>query len=178
MFVGPGVEVYEGMIVGENARVRRHGREPHQGEEAHQPPRRRLPTTLVRLAPPRPMSLEQALEFIAADECVEVTPGTVRLRKVDPRRRASRGRSSDAKRAKPEPVSARDAHVDVALRLQSRDAYRRITLVAAVLLAIIIVTGGAVRLTDSGPRVPVVAELRGGRLTPHSASDYNRWSSS
>ena len=35
-----------------------------------------------RLAPPRPMSLEQALEFIAADECVEVTPKVVRIRKV------------------------------------------------------------------------------------------------
>jgi GTP-binding protein len=34
------------------------------------------------LAPPRPMSLEQALEFIAADECVEVTPNHVRIRKV------------------------------------------------------------------------------------------------
>ena len=38
MFVGPGTEVYEGMIVGENARVRRHGRQPDQGEEAHQRP--------------------------------------------------------------------------------------------------------------------------------------------
>jgi GTP-binding protein len=37
---------------------------------------------LVRLTPPRPMSLEQALEFIADDECVEVTPTSVRLRKV------------------------------------------------------------------------------------------------
>ena len=40
------------------------------------------PTTLVRLVPPRPMSLEQALEFIADDECVEVTPHSLRLRKV------------------------------------------------------------------------------------------------
>jgi GTP-binding protein len=37
---------------------------------------------LVRLTPPRPMSLEQALEFIAEDECVEVTPKSVRLRKA------------------------------------------------------------------------------------------------
>jgi GTP-binding protein len=37
---------------------------------------------LVRLMPPRPMSLEQALEFIASDECAEVTPKSVRLRKV------------------------------------------------------------------------------------------------
>ena len=64
---------------------RRHGRQPHQGEEAHQHPRRRRPTTPCALAPPRPMSLEQALEFIADDECVEVTPAVVRLRKVGPR---------------------------------------------------------------------------------------------
>ena len=38
---------------------------------------------LVRLIPPRPLSLEQALEFIRDDECVEVTPGSVRLRKVE-----------------------------------------------------------------------------------------------
>jgi GTP-binding protein len=38
---------------------------------------------LVRLIPPRPLSLEQALEFISEDECVEVTPQHVRLRKVE-----------------------------------------------------------------------------------------------
>ena len=38
---------------------------------------------LVRLIPPRPMSLEQALEFIREDECIEVTPASVRLRKVE-----------------------------------------------------------------------------------------------
>ncbi len=38
---------------------------------------------LVRLIPPRPLSLEQALEFIREDECVEVTPGSIRLRKVE-----------------------------------------------------------------------------------------------
>jgi GTP-binding protein len=38
---------------------------------------------LVRLIPPRPLSLEQALEFIRADECVEVTPRSIRLRKVE-----------------------------------------------------------------------------------------------
>jgi GTP-binding protein len=38
---------------------------------------------LVRLIPPRPLSLEQALEFIRADECVEVTPKSIRLRKVE-----------------------------------------------------------------------------------------------
>jgi cytochrome c oxidase assembly protein subunit 15 len=55
----------------------------------------------------------------------------------------------------------------------SPDAYRRITLVAAILLAIIIVTGGAVRLTDSGLGCPSWPNCEQGRLTPHSASDYN-----
>ena len=55
----------------------------------------------------------------------------------------------------------------------SPEAYRRVTLVAAILLAIIIVTGGAVRLTDSGLGCPSWPNCSAGRLTPHSASDYN-----
>jgi predicted membrane GTPase involved in stress response len=53
---------------------------------------------LVRLIPPRPMSLEQALEFIREDECIEVTPASVRLRKVE--LDASRRHSSQSKKAK------------------------------------------------------------------------------
>jgi GTP-binding protein len=80
LLVGPGVEVYEGMIVGESAR----------GDDMDVNPTREKKLTnmrsstadeLVRLTPPRALSLEQALEFIAEDECVEVTPGAVRLRK-------------------------------------------------------------------------------------------------
>jgi len=55
----------------------------------------------------------------------------------------------------------------------SPEAYRRITLVAAVLLAVIIVTGGAVRLTDSGLGCPSWPNCSAGSLTPRSASDYN-----
>ena len=55
----------------------------------------------------------------------------------------------------------------------SPTAYRRITLLAAILLGIIIVTGGAVRLTDSGLGCPSWPNCEAGRLTPHSASDYN-----
>jgi cytochrome c oxidase assembly protein subunit 15 len=55
----------------------------------------------------------------------------------------------------------------------SPDAYRRVTLVAAILLGIIIVTGGAVRLTDSGLGCPSWPNCEAGSLTPHSASDYN-----
>jgi cytochrome c oxidase assembly protein subunit 15 len=55
----------------------------------------------------------------------------------------------------------------------SPETYRRVTLVAALMLAIIIVTGAAVRLTDSGLGCPSWPNCEEGRLTPHSASDYN-----
>ena len=82
LFVRPGVEVYEGMIVGENARA---------GDlDVNATKEKKLSNTrsssadeLVRLIPPRPMSLEQALEFVSDDECVEVTPTNVRLRKLE-----------------------------------------------------------------------------------------------
>ncbi|HEY3009021.1 MAG TPA: translational GTPase TypA [Micromonosporaceae bacterium] len=81
LFVEPGTEVYEGMIVGENSRsddmdvnITKEKRltniRSSTGEE------------LERLVPPRRLSLEQALEFCREDECVEVTPVAVRLRKV------------------------------------------------------------------------------------------------
>ncbi|CAN5609327.1 MAG: translational GTPase TypA [Actinomycetota bacterium] len=81
LFIGPGIGVYEGMIVGENAR----------GEDMDVNPTKEKKLTnvrsstgdeLVRLIPPRALSLEQALEFIRVDECAEVTPDHVRLRKV------------------------------------------------------------------------------------------------
>ncbi|MEO6121663.1 MAG: translational GTPase TypA [Acidimicrobiales bacterium] len=99
LFVAPAEDVYEGMIVGENAR----------GEDMDINPTKERKVTnirsstseeLVRLVPPRLLSLEQALEFITEDECVEVTPAKVRLRKVilD---QAERGRrTSQAKRAR------------------------------------------------------------------------------
>jgi GTP-binding protein len=81
LLVGPGVEVYEGMIVGENARADEMDVNPTK-EKKLTNMRSSTADELVRLTPPRPMSLEQALEFIADDECVEVTPRTVRLRKT------------------------------------------------------------------------------------------------
>ncbi len=60
----------------------RDGREPDEGEEAHQPPGGRIGRSRPSRARARIMSLEQALEFIAEDECVEVTPKSVRLRKL------------------------------------------------------------------------------------------------
>ncbi|MCX6504745.1 MAG: translational GTPase TypA [Actinobacteria bacterium] len=82
LLVGPGVEVYEGMIVGENARAGDMDVNPNK-EKKLTNHRAAGSDDLVRLVPPRPMSLEQALEFISADECVEVTPGNIRLRKVE-----------------------------------------------------------------------------------------------
>ena len=82
MFIGPGVDVYEGMIVGENARADDLDVNPTK-EKKLTNMRSSTADELVRLIPPRPLSLEQALEFISEDECVEVTPEHVRLRKVE-----------------------------------------------------------------------------------------------
>jgi GTP-binding protein len=81
LFVGPGTEVYEGMIVGENARSDDMDVNPTK-EKKLTNMRSSTGDELVRLIPPKAMSLEQALEFCREDECVEVTPASVRMRKV------------------------------------------------------------------------------------------------
>ncbi|MDQ3529132.1 MAG: translational GTPase TypA [Actinomycetota bacterium] len=81
LFLGPGVEVYEGMIVGENARSEDMDVNPTK-EKKLTNMRSSVSDELVRLIPPRALSLEQSLEFIRVDECAEVTPTSVRLRKV------------------------------------------------------------------------------------------------
>jgi GTP-binding protein len=82
MFVGPGAEVYEGMIVGENSRPDDMDVNPTK-EKKLTNMRAAGSDDLVRLIPHRDLSLEQALEFVREDECVEVTPVIVRLRKAD-----------------------------------------------------------------------------------------------
>ncbi len=82
LFVGPGVEVYEGMIVGENARADDMDVNPTK-EKKLTNIRSSTAEVYERLIPPQQMTLEQALEFITEDECVEVTPKSVRLRKVE-----------------------------------------------------------------------------------------------
>ena len=80
LFVGPGVEVYEGMVIGEHSRdndltvncVR---------EKKLTNMRSSTADDAIRLVPFRPLNLEQAIEFIAQDEYVEITPKTLRLRK-------------------------------------------------------------------------------------------------
>jgi GTP-binding protein len=81
MFIGPGVDVYEGMIVGENARSEDMDVNPTKEKKLTN---MRVSTAdeLVRLIPPVQLSLERALEFIREDEAVEVTPKNVRLRKA------------------------------------------------------------------------------------------------
>ena len=81
MFLEPGTEVYEGMIVGENSRA--------DDMDVNITRERKLTNVrsstsevLERLIPPRRLSLEQSLEFCREDECVEVTPEAVRIRKV------------------------------------------------------------------------------------------------
>ena len=80
LFVGPGVDVYEGMIIGENSR--------EQDMDVNVTKEKKLTNMrsstadeAIRLIPHRELSLEQAIEFIADDEYVEITPKTIRLRK-------------------------------------------------------------------------------------------------
>jgi GTP-binding protein len=101
LFIGSGVDVYEGMIVGENSR---------SGDMDVNPTREKKLTNIrthshdeaLKLVPPPPMTLESAIEAIAVDELVEVTPSSIRLRKrllsLHDRRR-ERGREADLRRA-------------------------------------------------------------------------------
>jgi GTP-binding protein len=96
MFVGPGEDVYEGMIVGENARAEDIDVNPTR-EKKLTNMRESTSEQFTRLIPKLVLTLEQALEFIREDECVEVTPNNVRLRKVllpqqDRAKAARRGR--------------------------------------------------------------------------------------
>ena len=104
LFIGAGVEVYEGMIVGQNSR---------SGDMDVNPTKEKKLTNIrthshdeaLRLTPPRPLTLESALEFIAGDELVEVTPASIRLRKrtlAQHDRRRERGREEDLRRSERE----------------------------------------------------------------------------
>ena len=82
LFVGPTEEVYGGMIVGENPRAEDMDVNICR-EKKLTNVRASASDDTIRITPPRRFSLEQALEYIAEDECVEVTPAAVRLRKVE-----------------------------------------------------------------------------------------------
>jgi len=93
LFVGPGVPVYEGMLVGENSR---------DNDLVVNPCKRKHLTNMrasnaddaLRLTPPKVMTLEDCIEFIADDELVEITPKVIRLRK---RRLSANARKRDEK---------------------------------------------------------------------------------
>lgn len=95
LFIGPGVEVYEGMIVGQNARA---GDMPINVCKKKHLTNVRSSTEdiMVRLTPPRQLSLDECIEYIAEDELLEVTPRSLRLRKrilgTEVRRKAAAGR--------------------------------------------------------------------------------------
>lgn len=97
LFIAPTDELYEGMIVGENAR------RDDLDVNASKPKkltnmRAAAADDYVRLIPPRPLSLEQAMELIREDECVEVTPKSIRLRKVELSASARQSAASRRKR--------------------------------------------------------------------------------
>ena len=82
LFVGPGEEVYEGMVVGENSRA--DDIDVNPTKEKHLTNIRSSTSDVYeRLAAHRKLTLDEALEFVREDECVEVTPAAVRVRKVE-----------------------------------------------------------------------------------------------
>ena len=111
LLIDAGVEVYEGMIVGENSR---------SGDMDVNPTKEKKLTNIrthahdeaLRLTPPRPLTLESALEFIAGDELVEVTPLSIRLRKralSQHDRRREAGRAEDSRRTAEREATAVEA---------------------------------------------------------------------
>jgi GTP-binding protein len=97
IFIDPGSPVYEGMVIGEHSRGNDLEVNPMKAKQLTNM-RASGKDEAVRLTPPRLMSLEQALAYIADDELVEVTPKSVRLRKrlLDPHSRKKESRLKDA----------------------------------------------------------------------------------
>jgi GTP-binding protein len=95
MNIGPGVQVYGGMIIGEHTRDNDLDVNPLKGKQLTNI-RAAGKDDAVRLTPPRRMSLEQAIAYIEDDELVEVTPKSVRLRKkaLDPNDRKKLARAA------------------------------------------------------------------------------------
>ncbi|HYC80880.1 MAG TPA: translational GTPase TypA [Solirubrobacterales bacterium] len=102
LFVGSGEEVYEGMVIGENARSDDLDVNPTKAKQQTNM-RAASADVLVRLAPPTRLSLEASLEFLRADECVEITPDAVRLRKVE-LDKIKRAKAAKRGEAAPRPV--------------------------------------------------------------------------
>ena len=98
LFVSPGEALYEGMIVGENAKTDDLEVNPMKSKQLTNFRASGGKDDAIRLTPPKRMTLEQAIAYIDDDELVEVTPQNIRLRKVhlDPHERKRAKRSSDA----------------------------------------------------------------------------------
>ncbi len=97
LFVDPGVAVYEGMIIGEHSRDNDLDVNPMKAKQLTNI-RAAGKDEQVRLTPPRKMTLEQAISYIADDELVEVTPKSIRIRKklLDPNDRKKASRSAES----------------------------------------------------------------------------------
>ena len=106
MFVGPGIEVYEGMIIGENSRSDDMDVNPTK-EKKLTNMRQSSGDILVPLIPHKVLSLEQALEFCREDECVEVTPGDRTHPQGDPRRPGAQQPPGQERHARPRRRSRR-----------------------------------------------------------------------
>ena len=98
LFISGGVSVYEGMIIGEHSRENDLEVNPLKAKQLTNF-RAAGKDEALRLTPPRVMTLEQAMTYIQSDECVEVTPKTIRLRKLllnpHERKKAERSGKSD-----------------------------------------------------------------------------------
>ena len=97
LFIGSGVEVYEGMVIGENSRDNDLEVNPLKAKQLTNF-RAAGNDEAIRLTPPRQLSLEQAIAYIDDDELVEVTPETIRLRKrhLDPHERKRQARKAES----------------------------------------------------------------------------------
>jgi GTP-binding protein len=98
LFVSPGEALYEGMIVGENAKTDDLEVNPMKSKQLTNFRASGGKDDAIRLTPPKRMTLEQAIAYIDDDELVEVTPKSIRLRKVhlDPHERKRAKRSAEA----------------------------------------------------------------------------------
>jgi GTP-binding protein len=98
LFVSPGEKLYEGMVIGENAKVQDLEVNPLKSKQLTNFRASGPKDEGIRLTPPRRMTLEQAIAYIQDDELVEVTPKAIRIRKryLDPHERKKASRRAEA----------------------------------------------------------------------------------
>ena len=98
LFISPGEKLYEGMIIGENAKPQDLEVNPLKSKQLTNFSASGPKDESIRLTPPKRMTLEQAIAYIQDDELVEVTPKSIRLRKrhLDPHERKRASRKAEA----------------------------------------------------------------------------------